>query len=163
VKLNTVVFPLEIPTETMFWTLDSRLASVEVTESAVFELATRAGFEGLSLDRISLAVREITTNAIIHGNRYDPGKKVFVAISRTPSRLEINISDQGAGFDPNAVPDPLDPDALLLPSGRGLHLARAFMDELHVRDGDLCGATVVLVKYVSGFARQNSLMQEQLS
>jgi len=148
--------------ETVFQTLESKLASIDVAESAAFELATRAGFEGLSLDRIGLAVREITTNAIIHGNRHDPGKKVFVAISRTPTRLEVNISDQGAGFDPNAVSDPLDPEALLQPSGRGLYLARVFMDELHVRQGDLCGATVVLVKYVNGFARQDALDVQEL-
>ena len=157
VKLNTISFLLEIPTETVFQTLDSKLASIDVAESAAFELATRAGFEGLSLDRIGLAVREITTNAIVHGNRYDPGKRVFVAISRTPTRLEVNISDQGAGFDPDAVSDPLDPEALLQPFGRGLYLARVFVDELHVRHGDLCGATVVLVKYVNGFARVRTL------
>ena len=151
-KLSTVTFSLEIPTETVLRTLDSQLESIDVAENAAFEVATRAGFEGLSLDRIGLAVREIVTNAIVHGNRYDRRKKVFVAVSRTPSRLEISISDQGAGFDPNAVSDPLGPEALLQPSGRGLFLARIFTDELYVRQGDLCGATVVLVKYVNGFA-----------
>jgi anti-sigma regulatory factor (Ser/Thr protein kinase) len=48
----------------------------------------------------------------------------------------------------------------LQPSGRGLFLGRVFTDELHVRQGGLCGATVVLVKYVNGFAGQAHLMQE---
>jgi serine/threonine-protein kinase RsbW len=157
VKFNVAVPVLEIPTETLSQTLDSNLASIDVAESVALELATRSGFEGLSLDRIGLAVREIAANAIVHGNRFDPGKKVFVAISRTPSRLQVAISDQGAGFDPNAVSDPLDPGSLLQPSGRGLFLARVFMDELHVRRGDLCGSTVVLVKYVNGFVRRDPL------
>jgi serine/threonine-protein kinase RsbW len=73
-----------------------------------------------------------------------------VFASRTPFRLEIVISDQGRGFDLNSVSDPLNPEKLLRPSGRGLFLARVFMDEVHVRQGDLCGATVVLVKYLNG-------------
>jgi serine/threonine-protein kinase RsbW len=136
--------------ETVNQTLDSTISSIDAAESAACELATRAGFEGLSLARIGLAVREIAANAIVHGNRYDRGKKVFVAVSRTPSRLEVAISDQGVGFDPSSVSDPLSPDALLRSSGRGLYLARAFMDELHVRRRDVGGVTVVLVKYVNG-------------
>jgi serine/threonine-protein kinase RsbW len=137
--------------ETVNQKLDSTLESIDVAECAALEVATRAGFTGVSLARIGFAVREIAANAIVHGNRYDRGKNVFVAVSRTPSRLEVTISDQGDGFDLSSVSDPRSPEALLLPSGRGLYLAREFMDELHVWRGDLCGATVVLVKYVNGF------------
>ena len=147
---STERFTLELDMETVSRTLDSTIASIEASEFAALELARRSGFTGLSLDRIGLAVREIATNAVVHGNRYDPRKKVFVLVLRTPFRLEIVISDQGLGFDPNSVSDPLDPIALLRPSGRGLYLARLFMDELHVHRGDLCGATVVLVKYLNG-------------
>jgi serine/threonine-protein kinase RsbW len=147
---STRPFTLEIDMETVSRTLDSTIASIEASEFAALELARRSGFTGPSLDRIGLAVREIATNAVVHGNRYDPRKKVFVLVSRTPFRLEIVISDQGLGFDLNSVSDPLDPHALLRPSGRGLFLARVFMDEVHVRQGDLCGATVVLVKYLNG-------------
>jgi serine/threonine-protein kinase RsbW len=147
---STAPFTLELDMETESRILDSTIASIEASELAVLELARRSGFTGPFLDRIGLAVREIATNAVVHGNRYDPRKKIFVLISRTRFRLEIVISDQGQGFDLNSVADPLDPDALLRPSGRGLYLARMFMDELHVHRGDLCGATVVLVKYVNG-------------
>lgn len=143
-------FTFEIDMETESRTLDSTIASVEASEFVVLEFAKRSGFTGQSLDRIGLAVREITANAVVHGNRYDPRKKVFVLVSRTPFRLEIVISDQGRGFDLNSVSNPLDPKGLLRPSGRGLFLAQVFMDEVHVRQGDLCGATVVLVKYLNG-------------
>jgi serine/threonine-protein kinase RsbW len=147
---STVPFTLELDMETESRILDSTIASIEASELAVLELARRSGFIGPFLDRIGLAVREIATNAVVHGNRYDSRKKIFVLISRTRLRLEIVISDQGQGFDLNSVADPLDPDALLRPSGRGLYLARTFMDELHVHRGDLCGTTVVLVKYLNG-------------
>jgi serine/threonine-protein kinase RsbW len=146
---STQPFTLEIDMETVSRTLDSTIASIDESEFAVLELARSSGFTGPSLDRIGLAVREIATNAVVHGNRYDPRKKVFLLASRTPFRLEIVISDQGLGFDLNSVSDPLDPSALLRPSGRGLYMTRLFMDELHVRRGDLCGATVVLVKYLN--------------
>jgi len=134
--------------ETVNRTLDSTLASIDIAGNTVLELAGRAGFAGLSLARIGLAVREITTNAIVHGNRYRLGKKVFLAVSRTPARLEVTIADQGAGFDLSSASDPR-------PSGRGLYLARVFMDELHVRRGDLCGAAVELVKYVNRFRQRD--------
>ncbi len=137
--------------ENLTRTLDSTLANIDVAETAVLAAATRAGFAGLKLSRIGLAVREITTNAIVHGNRFNPRKKVFVAVSRTPGRLEITISDQGSGFDPQSVADCRSAEALLRPSGRGLYLARTFMDELYVRRGDLCGMAVVIVKYVDRF------------
>ena len=146
---STAPFRLEVDMETESRILDSTIASIEASEAAALELARRSGFTGPSLDRIGLAVREIATNAVVHGNRYDPRKKVFVLVSRTIFRLEIVISDQGPGFDLNSVSDPLDPDGLLRPFGRGLYLARSFMDELHVHSGDLCGATVVLVKYLN--------------
>ena len=145
--------------ETVNRTLDSTLASIDTAENAVLDLAARAGFAGLSLARIGLAVREITANAIVHGNRYCLGKKVFLVVSRTRVRLEITIADQGAGFDLGSVSDPRSPEALLRPSGRGLYLARAFMDELQVRRGDLCGVSVELVKYVSKFKQQGASLE----
>jgi serine/threonine-protein kinase RsbW len=120
--------------ETISHTLELTLASVDTIENAACDCAARAGFESDDLDRIALAVREAFTNAIVHGNRYRC-KKIFVTISRTASRLEITISDQGAGLFWPSVADPTSPDAFLRTSGRGLYLARTFTDELHVRRG----------------------------
>lgn len=154
-----LTMPTDTPTQSnknLTRTLDSTLENVDVAETAVLAMATRAGFAGLDLSLIGLAVREITTNAIAHGNRYDLSKKVFVAASRTYDRLEITIADQGCGFDPDSVGDCRSAEALLRPSGRGLDLARAFMDELHLRRGDLSGMAVVLVKYVDRFPQPDA-------
>jgi len=128
--------------------LDSALASVDDGEKVAVEFARRAGFVDRALEHIGLAVREIIANAVVHGNRHDPCKKVFLACSNTAERLVIAISDQGEGFDPNSVANPIAPVALLRGSGRGIYLARAFMDEFHVRSTRKSGTTVVLVKYV---------------
>ena len=139
--------------ENLTRTLDSTLENVDVAETAVLAIAARAGFAGLDLSLIGLAVHEITTNAIVHGNQYDRGKKVFVAASRTYNRLEVTIADQGCGFDPDSVADCRSAKALLRPSSRGLYLARTFMNELHVLHGDLCGTAVVMVKYLDRLPR----------
>lgn len=139
--------------ETFSRALESTLDSIDDAESSALELARRAGFGDLALAGIGLAVREIIANAVVHGNRHDRRKKVFLTIAMTSERLEITISDQGDGFDLNRVPDPLSPDALMRGSGRGIYLARAFMDEFHVRRGDLCGIAIALVKYVNGTGR----------
>src|SRR6266851_6954064 len=106
--------------------VDSTLEPVAHVETVAVEVARRVGFRGVSLDHISLATHETTTNAVVHGNRYRPEKKVFVAISISEDRFKITIADEGDGVDPKTLPDPLAPEQLFRGSGRGVYLARAF-------------------------------------
>jgi len=129
--------------------LDSNLDSADRAESAALEMARSCGFGDITVEHIGLAVHEIMTNAIVHGNHSDINKKVVLIISRTAPELRIVISDQGEGFDPDRLPDPLSPDALLDSSGRGVYLARAFMDEFHVQRSRAKGTTVTMVKRLS--------------
>jgi serine/threonine-protein kinase RsbW len=62
--------------------------------------------------------------------------------------LKVAVWDQGAGFDLDSLPDPRSPEVLLNDHGRGIYMARAFMDELHVQTGSAGGTTVSLVKYI---------------
>jgi serine/threonine-protein kinase RsbW len=127
--------------------LDSTLEAVAHVETVAVEVARRVGFRGVSLDHISLATHETTTNAVVHGNRYRTEKKDVVAISITQDRFKITIAE-GDGFDPETLPDPLAPERLFVGSGRGVYLSRAFMDEYHVRSRDAGGTEVTLVKYL---------------
>ena len=129
--------------------LDSNLDSADRAESAALEMARNCGFGEITVEHIGLAVHEIMTNAIVHGNRSDVQKKVVLTISRTEPELRIVISDQGDGFDPERLPDPLSPGAFLEGSGRGVFLARAFMDEFHVQRSRNKGTTVTMVKRLS--------------
>jgi len=126
--------------------LDSHLDSADRAESAVLEMARSCGFGEITVEHIGLAVHEIMTNAIVHGNRSDFHKKVVLTISRAAPELRIVISDQGDGFDPDGLPDPLSPAGLFETSGRGVYLARAFMDEFHVQRNNAKGTTVTMVK-----------------
>ena len=83
---------------------------------------------------IGLSVRESVTNAIRHGNKQDETKKVGLRFKISPDRLMILVQDEGKGFDISSLPDPLDQDNLLKPSGRGIFYVRTFMDDVRFRN-----------------------------
>jgi len=127
--------------------LESSLESVDQVEQSVLREARHVGFDEDDLHNIGIAVREGMVNAVVHGNRYNARKKVHVQISRTPERIAVSIGDEGEGFDPAAVPDPLASENLLRFSGRGVMLMRAFMDEFDVCLRQPKGTEVRMVKY----------------
>jgi serine/threonine-protein kinase RsbW len=136
------------PLETTIQTLDSKLDNIDSAENLILEFAQRAGFHGDELEKVGLAVREVVANAIIHGNRLDEQKKVVVTALRTPGRLKVAVWDQGKGFDLECVADPRSPEVLLKESGRGIYMAREFMDRFDVEIGSAGGTTVSMVKYI---------------
>jgi serine/threonine-protein kinase RsbW len=100
---------------------------------------------------VSVAIRESVINAIKHGNRYDATKHVFVEFETTTSgvaELSIRVRDQGEGFDPASVADPLAPENLLKSSGRGIFLIRNFMDDVQLRRAPEGGMEIQMIKRV---------------
>lgn len=136
------------------YTLDSSLASINAAEETAQKVAAQAGFDDDESQKISMAVREAAVNAVLHGNAYDPKKKITLAFESTRKALVITITDQGKGLDPNNIPDPLAPENLLKQSGRGIFLMRAFMDEVRIRpvdpSSDQPGTEVTMIKNVRG-------------
>src|ERR1700732_4946763 len=131
--------------------LDSTLETVDIAEQAASRIASEAGFDDDEVMRIAMAVREAAVNAVLHGNAYDPGKKVNLDFETTGHDLVITIRDQGKGLDLTKIPDPLSPDNLLKTSGRGIFLIRSFMDEVEIRPSHT-GTEIKLVKHVHGSA-----------
>ncbi len=110
-----------------------------------------AGLDEDSLHWVSVAVRESVINAIKHGNANDEHKRVFVEF--TPLDVEspgiaIRVRDEGPGFDPSTLPDPLAPENMLKSSGRGIFLIRNFMDEMRLQRAPEGGMEMVMVKRV---------------
>lgn len=109
---------------------------VEVVGS---HMSRMVGFDDDTLHWIGIAVRESVANAMKHGNKGDETKRVAVefiaAPADHPSELTILVRDQGEGFDPNEVADPLAPENLLKSSGRGIFLINGLMDEVQFADG----------------------------
>lgn len=101
------------------------------------------GYDEHSSFAIRLAMEEGLNNAIKHGSCMDADKTIQVEYEVTPQRVEITITDEGDGFDPEAVPDPTHEDNLEKPGGRGLMLMRAFVDTVEFNE---VGNSVRLVK-----------------
>jgi serine/threonine-protein kinase RsbW len=92
---------------------------------------------------VHLAVEEALMNAIHHGNAGDPAKHVQFSARACPTKVRVEITDEGLGFDPDRLPDPTAPERLGCPGGRGVLLMRAFMSRVEFRDR---GNHVVLEK-----------------
>ena len=112
-----------------------------------------AGLDDDSLHWVSVAVRESVVNAIKHGNQHDVAKRVAVEFTQVPAQdpqeLVIRVEDEGEGFDPENIADPLAPENLLKSSGRGIFLIRSFMDDVEVKRRATKGMEVRMVKRVA--------------
>jgi serine/threonine-protein kinase RsbW len=99
-------------------------------------LSSLAGLDEDAIHWVSVAVRESVINAIKHGNREDRSKNVTVEFRITPSsrpeEFVVQVLDEGEGFDPEAVANPLDPENVLKSSGRGIFFMRSFMDDVSI-------------------------------
>jgi serine/threonine-protein kinase RsbW len=93
---------------------------------------------------IHLAMEEAFVNAVKHGNKMDPSKKVVVDYCIDHDKVQICITDEGSGFNPDGVPDPRFGRNLYKPNGRGLLLIRSYMDVVRYSER---GNTVCLMRY----------------
>ena len=126
--------------------LPSHIEAVADAAAAAADFARHCGLAEEAAFGIDMAVREAITNAIVHGNKEDDTKQVEVTFNCTPHAVEIEVSDQGEGFDPAGVPDPTAAENLMKTSGRGNFLMRSFMDEVKWLPGPKGGTTVRMLK-----------------
>ena len=133
------------------YTFESTLETINSAEEQASRIAAAAGFNEDDTMSIAMAVREAAVNAVLHGNAYDPAKKVTVAFEQGDKNLTIVVRDQGKGLDVKSVPDPLAPENLLKQSGRGLLLMRSLMDEVQI-NASATGTEVKLIKHIHGSA-----------
>lgn len=127
-------------------TLSSSLESVDKLEHTAEDFAGRAGFDEDTVPHVAMAVREAAINAVLHGNSYNTSKQIIASFETTSTDFIFRIADQGTGFDPADLPDPLAPENILRGSGRGIFLIRAFMDEVHFRQLHP-GTEITLIKH----------------
>lgn len=105
-----------------------------------------AGFPEDLLADVAVSVSEVVNNAVVHGNHEDASKKVKVDIEISADRVSISVQDEGEGFDPESLPDPVSEENLMREVGRGLFIVRAYMDEVHIKKIDGGGLRITLVK-----------------
>jgi serine/threonine-protein kinase RsbW len=96
------------------------------------------GFSPREIFGTRLALEEGVVNAIKHGHKGDTSKRVEVRFQLTSRQLLVEIRDQGPGFDPEALPDPLAPENLERPGGRGVFLIRQYMSWVQFNETGNC-------------------------
>jgi len=129
----------------------SAFEMLDVLQVVSDHVCKELGLDEDSIHWVGVAVRESVVNAIKHGNENDSGKKVFVEFKENfdPTlALTIRVRDQGAGFEPEEIADPLAPENLLKGSGRGIFLIRSFMDEVAIARAPEGGTEMRMVKRV---------------
>jgi len=114
--------------------IKSDLTQIRIPKQAILDELQRCSFCEQTIFAIKLAVEEALANAVKHGNKSDGSKTITVRYHITPDVAEIIVRDEGEGFCPDDVPDCTEPQRLSLPSGRGLMLIKAYMDEVRYLD-----------------------------
>jgi len=128
----------------------SRFENIELVQVVLNDSLERLGLDSDARHWVDIAVREAVANAIKHGNAQDPAKTVEVDGGIDGGELVIRIEDQGAGFDPGQLGDPLAPENLLKPNGRGIFYMRSFMDAVDYGARPGGGTVVTLRKRLAG-------------
>lgn len=124
---------------------------VDVVQVISDHVSREIGLDEDATHWVGVAIRECVINAIKHGNRHDSSKHVFVEFTIGPvgvPTLVVSVRDQGAGFDPAELQNPLAPENLLKSSGRGIFLIRSFMDDVQLMRAPQGGMEVRMTKRV---------------
>jgi serine/threonine-protein kinase RsbW len=125
------------------FTLPTDLDSLAEIESLIEQIRAERDFGDEVEGNLMMAFHEAVTNAIIHGNQLDPAKVVDIKAWFEDHQLVLQVTDQGIGFNPEALPDPLDENNLLKSGGRGVFLIRQFSDEIEFNDK----GNVITIRY----------------
>jgi serine/threonine-protein kinase RsbW len=136
--------------------IGSALEYLDLVQTLTDCITEIMGFDVDTAHWIGMSVRESVTNAIQHGNKMDESKRVEISFEVAPDHLDISVRDEGTGFPIDQLPNPLDPENLLKPSGRGIFYIRSFMDEVEFIPHSLGGLEVHMVKKVAS----NSAVKE---
>lgn len=134
-------------TETIEVSIKSKFEDVDRVSLIARDLADKITFDEDAVGWIDLAVREAVINAIKHGNKNREEKQVDIKFVVEAESITVYVRDRGEGFDPNALPDPLDPSNLLNPAGRGIFFMRTFMDEVEYSSHPEGGSIVKMSKH----------------
>ncbi len=132
--------PCEFAASHLLWRVDVLVASTVEAISPVVDKLTRLFKKSCCPPEqefaVEMALREALANAIVHGNRQDPDKKVRVCCACDSKRgMLIVIKDQGEGFDPSKIPCPVVGENVHSEHGRGIYLINLLMDEVEFRRG----------------------------
>ncbi|UCG62795.1 MAG: ATP-binding protein [Candidatus Zixiibacteriota bacterium] len=106
------------------------------------------GADESTIADIAISVSELVNNAICHGNKSSGEKDVRISIHRSGKKISITILDEGEGFNPDEIDDPLADENLLKEAGRGIFIVRSLMDSVKISE-DNSGTAITITKSLS--------------
>jgi serine/threonine-protein kinase RsbW len=124
--------PINFSDSTGLYTLQlpSKLESITTVENFIDSLSEKYNFNEETYANVLTCLSEAVINAIVHGNKQDVSKKVYINLEVVEhKRLIFTIADEGAGFDYNNLPDPTSPENLENYSGRGVYIIKKLADQ----------------------------------
>ena len=125
--------------------IQSIQAQIHVVEAELEKFGHKVGLSESDIEDFGIAATEMVNNAIRHGNKNDASKKVHIKFEKTKTEMRITIRDDGGGFNPDDIADPLKPENLYKESGRGIFIVRMLMDKVDFHFTK-SGTEVILVK-----------------
>jgi len=131
---NTITIPSE----------EKYLAAVD---DFVEEFLRKHGTDESVIADIAISVSELVINAISHAGKSSPDKMIVVEVTKTDGEVKISVSDQGPGFNPDEIADPLADENLLKETGRGIFIVRSLMDTVDIKTSEH-GTTVTITKAI---------------
>ena len=142
--------------------LESRFENIDLVQVVLDDSLRRLDCDDDTRYWVGIAVREAVANAIKHGNRQDPEKKVEVKLELENSEVVIHVLDEGLGFDPALVDDPLQEQNLLKPNGRGIFYMGKFMDDIQYSFRPSGGTELTLRKRITPSNSSTEALEEEV-
>lgn len=128
--------------------LASELDVLERVDEDTLRYSSLAGFDEGTASMVAMAAIEAVTNAVMHGNKQSPDKRVGLRYDWEPGLITITVHDEGEGFDLQCVLDPTDPERCMESSGRGIFIMREVMDTVEFEMSKESGTTLTISKSV---------------
>ncbi len=124
--------------------VENKMSAINGVYNQILSSLMKNGFGKDDIFAVHLTFEEAFYNAVKHGNNMDPGTKVTVEFTVDDEKIELSVTDEGQGFNPDAVADPRFGDNLFKPGGRGLLLMNSYMDVVRFNK---IGNSVYMVRY----------------
>lgn len=132
--------------------LESRPENISLVERFVEEICDYYNINDTYFGNILISLTEAFNNALLHGNQSDPDRKINIVFESKPKGLSFTVSDEGGGYDPDEVPDPLDLEIdASTETGRGLFLIRSLSDKTEIAKG---GSSIEMFFRISGIGHE---------
>lgn len=110
--------------------IESIITNLRIVETIIDSVTNEIGINKENYGKVLVSALEAVNNAIIHGNKSDPSKRVDIKIIFNRKKLKIIVTDEGAGFKPENVPDPTEPGNIEALNGRGIFLMSRLADDI---------------------------------